>query len=106
MCHLNVKVSVPFQMSRQSENKNMRAEERKETMRIKHSDSKTAMGVALTLLAAGIIVQLTDALQLFGHKSVIPLMIGGIVIIIGLVVVFVMHRMEVARKGSKDKNVI
>ncbi|MHB8595868.1 MAG: hypothetical protein ACYDER_03555 [Ktedonobacteraceae bacterium] len=72
-------------------------------MRIKHSDSRTAMGIALTLLAAGIIVQLTSGLQLFGQKSVVPLMLGSIVIIIGLVVVFVMHRMEVARKGSKDK---
>ena len=74
-------------------------------MKIKHSDSKTAMGIALTLLAAGIIVQLTDGLQLFGHNSVIPLIIGGIVIIVGFVVVFVMHRMEVASKGSKDKRV-
>ncbi len=73
-------------------------------MRIKYSDSKTAMGIALTLLAAGIIVQLTAGLQLFGQKSVVPLMLGGIVIIIGFCAVFVMHRMEVARKGSKDKS--
>jgi divalent metal cation (Fe/Co/Zn/Cd) transporter len=73
-------------------------------MRIKYSDSPTAMGIALTLLVAGIIVQLTAGLQLFGQKSVVPLILGGIVIIIGLVVVYVMRRMEVARKGSKDKN--
>lgn len=73
-------------------------------MRIKHSDSKTAMGVALTLLAAGVIVQLTDGLQLFGHNSFVPLIIGGIVILIGFCVVFVMHRTEASKKGSKDKN--
>ncbi len=75
-------------------------------MRIKYSDSPTAMGIALTLLVAGIIVQLTAGLQLFGQKSVVPLMLGGIVIVIGLVAVFVMHRMAVARKGNKDKKVI
>ncbi|MEO8971755.1 MAG: hypothetical protein ABI406_09175, partial [Ktedonobacteraceae bacterium] len=73
-------------------------------MKIKHSDSRTAMGIALTLLVAGIIVQLTANLELFGHNSIVPLIIGGIVIIIGLCVVFVLHRMEVARKGSKNKN--
>ncbi len=73
----------------------MREEEHRETMRIKYSDSPTAMGIALTLLAAGIIVQLTAGLGLFGQKSVVPLIIGGIVIIIGLVVV-----LRYAQNGS------
>lgn len=84
----------------------MREKERQQTVNTKPKDSRTAMGIALTLLAAGIIVQLTDGLQLFGHKSVVPLMLGGIVILIGLCVVFVLYRMEVARKGSKDKKVM
>jgi len=84
----------------------VREKGRQQTASTKRGDSKTAMGIAITLLAAGIIVQLTDRLELFGHNSVIPLMIGGIVILVGIGVVFVMHRMEVARKGSKDKKVI
>ncbi|HLJ34372.1 MAG TPA: hypothetical protein VKU38_11995 [Ktedonobacteraceae bacterium] len=73
-------------------------------MKIKYSDSKTAMGVALTLLAAGVIVQLTDGLQLFGHNSFVPLILGGIVILIGLCTVFVLHRTEASKKGNKDKS--
>jgi len=84
----------------------VREEKRQQIVNTKPKDSRTSMGIALTLLTAGIIVQLTDGLQLFGHKSVIPLMLGGIVILVGLCVVFVLHRMEVARKGSKDKSVM
>jgi ABC-type spermidine/putrescine transport system permease subunit II len=61
------------------------------------------MGVAITLLAAGIVVQVTDGLNLFGHNSVVPLIVGGIVIVLGLLVVFVMYRMEVAKKATKMK---
>lgn len=61
------------------------------------------MGVAITLLAAGIIVQVTDSLELFGHNSIVPLIIGGIVIVIGLLVVIVMYRMEVAKRATKMK---
>ena len=70
---------------------------------VKRGDSRTAMGVAITLLAAGIIVQVTDGLSLFGHNSVVPLIIGGIVIVVGLIVVFVLHRMEVAKKGKNKE---
>ncbi len=61
------------------------------------------MGVAFTLLAAGIIVQVTAGLNFFGPKSTVPLLIGGIVIVIGLLVVFVMYRMEVANRAAKMK---
>lgn len=57
----------------------------------KHSMHKkapnTAMGVALSLLAAGLIVQITDRLELFGHHSFIPLIIGFIVICLGVLCV-------------------
>lgn len=81
----------------------IRAENENQQVDVKRRDSKTAMGVALTLLAAGIIVQVTDGLNLFGPKSIVPLIIGGIVIVIGLLVVFVMYRMEVAKRAAKMK---
>ena len=84
----------------------MREKGRPQTANTKRGDSKTAMGIALTLLAAGIIVQLTAGLELFGHNSVVPLIIGGIVILVGICVVFVLHRMEVARKGNKNNKVM
>jgi divalent metal cation (Fe/Co/Zn/Cd) transporter len=80
----------------EAENESQRAD-------VKRRDSKTAMGVAITILAAGIVVQVTDGLNLFGHNSVVPLIIGGIVIVIGLLVVVVMYRMEVAKKATKMK---
>lgn len=79
----------------------IRAENESQQAGVKRRDSRTAMGVAITLLAAGIIVQVTDGLNLFGHNSVVPLIIGGIVIAIGLLVVIVIYRMEVAKKATK-----
>ena len=81
----------------------IRAENESQRADVKRRDSRTAMGVAITILAAGIIVQVTDGLNLFGHTSVVPLIIGGIVIVLGLLVVFVMYRMEVARRATKMK---
>jgi uncharacterized protein YacL len=44
----------------------------------------TSMGIALTLLIAGITVQVTDNLELFGHNSFIPLIIGLVMIVVGV----------------------
>jgi uncharacterized protein YacL len=44
----------------------------------------TSMGIALTLLIAGITVQVTDNLELFGHNSFIPLIIGLVIIFVGV----------------------
>ena len=44
----------------------------------------TSMGIALTLLLAGLIVQATDSLALFGQNSVIPLLIGLVIIVVGI----------------------
>jgi Trk-type K+ transport system membrane component len=60
----------------------------------------TSMGIALTLLTAGITVQLTDNLELFGRNSVIPLMIGLIIIFVG-VSFFLLLRL--VTKNSKEK---
>ncbi len=51
-----------------------------------------AMGVALTLLLAGVAVQFTDFFEFFGHNSVIPLVIGLVIIVIGVPAVLLVHR--------------
>ena len=60
----------------------------------------TSMGIALTLLIAGITVQVTDNLELFGRNSVIPLIIGLIIIFVG-VLFFLLLRL--VTKNSKGK---
>ena len=55
------------------------------------------MGIAFTILIAGIVVQSTDTLQLFGHNSVVPLIIGLVIIVVG--VTFFLARWRI-RKGK------
>lgn len=43
----------------------------------------TSMGIAFTILIGGIVVQSTDTLELFGHNSFVPLIIGLVIIVIG-----------------------
>ncbi len=44
----------------------------------------TSMGIALTLLLAGLTVQATDNLALFGQNSAMPLIIGLVMIAVGI----------------------
>jgi len=44
------------------------------------------MGIAFTILIAGIVVQSTDTLELFGRDSVVPLIIGLVIIVIGVAI--------------------
>lgn len=67
-------------------------------MRIK--SLSTSMGIALTILLAGIIVQVTDYLELFGHNSVIPVIIGLGIIVVGVLFFLLLHRSR--QKNSKD----
>jgi uncharacterized integral membrane protein len=60
------------------------------------------MGIALTLLLAGLVVQATDQMALFGQNSVIPLVIGLIVIVIGVTFFLVLHRFSRSRKKGTD----
>ncbi len=60
---------------------------------------RTSMGIAITLLIAGITVQITDNLELFGHNSYIPLIIGLIIIAVG-VTFFLILRM--VAKGKEQ----
>jgi len=57
----------------------------------------TTMGIAFTILIAGITVQVTDYLELFGHNSVVPLIIGFVIIAVG-VLLFLLLRLV-----SKEK---
>ncbi len=50
------------------------------------------MRIALTLLLAGVIVQFTDFFEFFGHNSVIPLVIGLVIIVIGVSTVLILQR--------------
>lgn len=52
----------------------------------------TSMGIAITILVAGIVVQTTDQLELFGKNSVIPLLIGLIIIVVGTLLVLLLRR--------------
>jgi hypothetical protein len=60
---------------------------------------RTSMGIAITLLIAGITVQITDNLELFGHNSFIPLIIGLVIIAVG-VTFFLILRM--VAKGKEQ----
>lgn len=59
----------------------------------------TSMGIAFTILIAGIVVQSTDTLELFGHNSVVPLIIGLVIIVIGTTFFLVRWRV---RKGHSS----
>jgi len=50
------------------------------------------MRIALTLLLAGVIVQFTDFFAFFGHNSVIPLVIGQVIIVIGVSTELILRR--------------
>ena len=59
-------------------------------MRIKRFS--TSMGVAITILLAGVVVQTTDLLGLFGKNSAVPLLIGLIIIVVGTLFVLLLRR--------------
>ncbi len=65
----------------------------------------TSMGIAITILIAGFTVQITDTLELFGHNSVIPLIIGLTMIAVG-VIFFLLLRLitknRTAKRNSSD----
>lgn len=60
----------------------------------------TSMGIAFTLLAAGLVVQATDQLALFGQKSVIPLLIGLLIIVVGVTLFLTLHVLSKRKKGK------
>lgn len=58
----------------------------------------TSMGIAITILLAGVVVQTTDQLELFGKSSAIPLLIGLIIIVVGTVFVLILRRFVRVKK--------
>jgi hypothetical protein len=60
----------------------------------------TSMGIAITILIAGFTVQITDTLELFGHNSVIPLIIGLTMIAVG-VLFFLLLRLITKNRTAK-----
>lgn len=54
--------------------------------------ARPSMLIALTLLLAGIVVQVTDFFEFFGHNSFVPLLLGLGIIVIGVFVVLFMQR--------------
>ena len=63
----------------------------------------TSMGIALTLLLAGLVVQATDQMALFGQNSVVPLVIGLVIIVVGVAFFLVLRRFS--RSGKKGTDV-
>jgi hypothetical protein len=63
------------------------------------------MGIAITILIAGVTVQITDNLDVFGKNSYTPLIIGLCIIAVG-VVFFLLLRLitknKSARKNASD----
>jgi Trk-type K+ transport system membrane component len=60
----------------------------------------TSMGIALTILVAGFTVQITDNLDIFGHNSYIPLILGLSMIVVG-VVFFLLLRLITKNRSAK-----
>ena len=60
----------------------------------------TSMGIAITILIAGLAVQITDNLDIFGKNSYIPLIIGLSIIAVG-VVFFLLLRLITKNRSAK-----
>jgi cytochrome c biogenesis protein CcdA len=63
----------------------------------------TSMGIAVTILIAGITVQITDNFDVFGHNSYIPLIIGLSMIAVG-VLFFLLLRLFTRNKTAKRRS--
>jgi Trk-type K+ transport system membrane component len=63
----------------------------------------TSMGIAITVLIAGFTVQITANLDLFGHNSYVPLIIGLSMIAVG-VLFFLLLRLFTRNKTAKRRS--
>ena len=75
-----------------------------DSMRIRDiRNISTSMGIAITILIGGVIVQVTDNLELFGHNSVIPLILGLSFIALGILFFVLLRLMRrSAKEAGKD----
>jgi Trk-type K+ transport system membrane component len=62
----------------------------------------TSMGIAITILIAGLTVQITDNLDVFGKNSYIPLIIGLGIIAVGVVFFLLLRLITKNRSTTKD----
>ena len=62
----------------------------------------TSMGIAITILIAGFTVQITDNLDIFGHNSFIPLIIGLGMIAVGVVFFLLLRVITKNRSAKRD----
>ena len=60
------------------------------------------MGIAITILIAGLTVQITDNLDVFGKNSYIPLIIGLSIIAVGVVFFLLLRLITKNRSTTKD----
>jgi hypothetical protein len=64
----------------------------------------TSMRIALTLLVAGLTVQITDQLALFGQNSVVPLIIGLCIVVVGVTFFLLLHWFSRKKNTSLPRN--
>ena len=62
----------------------------------------TSMGIAITILIAGLTVQITDNLDIFGKNSYLPLIIGLGIIAVGVVFFLLLRLITKNRSATKD----
>ena len=62
----------------------------------------TSMGIALTILFAGLTVQITDNLDVFGKNSFIPLILGFSIIAFGVAFFLILRLITKIRSARKD----
>jgi len=62
----------------------------------------TSMGIAITILIAGFVVQITDNLEIFGKNSYIPLIIGLSLIAVGVVFFLLLRLITKSRSARRN----
>lgn len=62
----------------------------------------TSMGIAITILIAGFVVQITDNLEIFGKNSYIPLIIGLSMIAVGVLFFLLLRLITKSRSARRN----
>ena len=62
----------------------------------------TSMGIAITILLAGLTVQITDNLEVFGRNSYIPLILGFSIIAVGTAFFLILRMVTKNRSAKHD----
>ena len=62
----------------------------------------TSMGIAVTILIAGLTVQITDNLDVFGKNSYIPLILGFSIIAVGVAFFLILRMITKNRSARRD----